>query len=358
MKRLTERNTSIKNQGIIISFFCYIIFSFFSDKASSGIRNGIEICLTVLIPSLFLMIWASSFFISCGFPPTFRKRINKFFSFSFGISGNSAEAVFSGLTGGYNIASKWAVKLMNRGIISREEAKRTAVYFTSPGISFCINVAGSSIYGCRNTGIRFLISSVLSSFICAFVSRRIKKQTVSFVPYSNSICLSQAMTDSVEAASGIIFNICSWVILYYGISPILGAVIKNRYFTEFVRLFGEVTSGISHSSSLYSQELSAFIVSFGGICILLQQLPDIIKLGINPFVFLLQRITISLISSGIFSLSLKIFPVSKAVYLHSEIIRPYSHSPFGAVCLMLLCSVFLLSIKNTHSNAIKLRKRP
>lgn len=357
MKKISELKSQLKHSGAIISFFCFFIFLIFPDEASSGIKKGIDICLNILIPSLFLLLCISSFFISCGLPSVVKDKINKPLNFFFGISANSAEVMTAGLTGGYNMATKWSVKLAEQGIISRDEAVRTAVFFTSPGLSFCINIAGSNIYSSKSLGIRFFISAVLSSLICAAVYQQIKKQKSNYIPYIKKTSVPQALTDSVEASSHIILNICAWVVLYYGICPLATKITGKSFISEFINLFGEVTSGIKTASTKYPAELSSFILSFGGICIFLQQLPDIIKLKINPLSFLFARITISTLSVILFSLSMFLFPISTSAFSPESKIRIVSHSPVGSFSLMLLCCVFILSVKNTHSNVIELHKK-
>ncbi len=351
----TEKK-SVSLYGTIAAISCFFLLTVFSEDISDGVKKGTDMCVNILIPSLFLMLCTSSFFISCGLPAGIKSRLDSPLNKLFGLSGNTAELILSGLTGGYNIASKGAVQLVEKNRITKNEAQRIAMFFSAPGISFCINVAGNSIYHSKAAGLRFFISSISGSILCAFIYRLFRKGDTGRLIQRESPSLSRALTESVENASAVILNICARVTLYYGISPVITALTGRGIVSELMSLLGEVTSGISYSAKNFSLEISAFVISFGGICILLQQLPDIMKLGINPLIFLTSRLAVSTVSSIIFSLSLLIFPLNAAVFSQQPEIHIFSRSPLGSVCLMLLCSVFLVTLKETHSDAVKRQK--
>lgn len=335
-----------------VSSVFLILCVFFSKEVTNGILDGLNACLNTIIPALFPYIMLSIFFTSCVFPKSIKKRLNAPLSFLFGISGNCVQSAVAGLVGGYNIASKSAVFLNENSKNDLTQSQILAIFFTNPGLSFCINIVGIGIYNSKSLGFKFYISSVLSSLICAFIYERFHSNKAEYIKDKNTeFLLPQALSNTVEATSRTIINICSWIISYYAIIPIIRKILLIKPLLTVINIFGEVSSGIVYTNS--SVYLTDFVLNFGGICIFLQQIPDIIKLKINPLKFLLARIIISSVGTLIYYIIELLFPSEIFTISNFSSVKVFSHSAVGSCALMFLCFVFLNSVtkrKNQQTN--------
>lgn len=315
-----------------------------------------EQCLELLIPSLFPMLVISSFFISCSLNNCVKKRLHSFFVLAFGLSGNASDSIIAGLTGGYNIASKGAVKLFKEGKITLKEAQRLCIFFTSPGLSFCINIAGNVIFRSTATGIRIYLCCVSANIICSILYRLISPLKPAFKENQEAVSFSVALCQGVESASRVLINICSWVCFYNVLYAVCENFAGKTAFFRLLSLLGEVSSGLLYSSVRFPLHISVFVLSFGGVCIFLQQLPDVSELKIHPLIFLSGRLSVSTISSLIFYFTEKLFPLSVASFSQDASVIPFSHSPTGSGALMVLCAVFLYSMSSLHKELINRHK--
>lgn len=336
----------LKNTGLLTSTLMLIFVLVFSREMSDGIKTGLRVCFETIIPALFPFLLISSFFLCCKIPDKVILFFDKPMKFLFGISGKSLQAVVAGLTCGYNVAAKNAVKLYGENVADLKQAQRTALFFTSPGISFCINIVGRGIYKSSEVGFKFYVSSIIASLACAAVYNIFFPNSPSLKLSRKNFSFSQALSDSVESASKTIIGICAWIILFYALLQAFNTANISPYVKSFMELFGEVTSGTAYAAEKYSTLVSAFVLNFGGICIFLQQIPDIVKLKIRLSAFLVSRIAVSLLGSVIFFISDYLFPTKFMSSASLTQTQAFSHSPVGSAALMLLCLIFLYCVAN------------
>lgn len=318
----------------------------FSREMSDGIKTGLRVCFETIIPALFPFLLISSFFLYCKIPDKIILFFDKPTKLLFGISGMSLFAVTAGLTCGYNIAAKNAVKQYGERVVDLKQAQRTALFFSSPGISFCINIVGRGIYQSSELGFKFYVSSVIASLACAAIYNIFCPHSPSLKLSDKDFSFSQALSDSVESASKSIIGICAWIILFYALLQAFNTANISPYIKSFMELFGEVTSGTAYAAENYSAFVAAFVLNFGGICIFLQQIPDIVKLKIKPSAFLASRIAVSFFGSVIFYISDYLFPTKFMSSASLPQAHAFSHSPIGSAALMLLCLIFLHCVAN------------
>lgn len=350
---MKKQETAIINKAApLISIFCYLLILSFSPDITKEVRGTIVFCLETIVPAMFTLLAFSYFILSFPLPVGMIKRTEKFLSPVFGLSGNCTQAVIIGLTGGYNISPTAAVKLLKSGHISLEQAKRLALFFSSPGFSFAVNITGISIYNSFSAGIKLFISGITADILISFIYNRIKKNNENSEPeLSKSTGLSEAFTDAVDSASVTIISICARIVIFSALKSVISSVLPFSFINTFLGLFSEVSSGVKFSKEHYSVTVTAFCLYFGGFSVFIQQLSDIRKLSINPFSYLFVRIVRSFSGTAVFSLVDYLFrekvPVSainKGVYVHSA-------NPLASFSLLLLCAVLISVIKKDLTDA-------
>lgn len=341
----------------IISFFCVLIISFNSREISEGITSAINMILNVTVPALFPVFTVSYFFLNSGLKESTRRKLHTVFFRSFGLSGNCMEAVLCGLTGGYNISLKAAVRLFNDKKISREEAQRLSLFFTCPGISFCLNIAGIAVYNSRLTGLFILISNILSSVISAAVFNLFKKNTPSYLPFNDKKSFSSALINAVNGSSSAIISVSFWIILFSAVNSVAVKLIKAPFITELLTLSGEVTASVFYASKHHSIYVLSFFLTFGGICIFLQQLPDLYTVGIPAIKFLSVRLIQSLLSTVILKIFLTFLPLLQFTSVPVYTFKAASGTFYASLSLFLLCAVTMMSNRYKEKHGIRQYKK-
>lgn len=347
---MKQNLTSFKRfTALIITLFCSLIFILFPTKIKDTVISSLEICLNTVFPAVFPMLIISYIFTGLGFSDAIKSKLHPLTVKAFGLSGNCTEAILSGMLCGYNSAAKIAVRLYKQEIITKEEAKRLSLFFSSPGISFCINIAGLSFFNNKYLGLEFLISSSLTCLISAITYNLFNTNKSSFKNIKQRDSVIDILIRSVSGASDAILSIVSWIIVFNIVIACFNAVTNEKLL--FIKLFGEAVSAVKFSSVNYPLYVSAFCLFFGGLSIFLQQLPDIASLGIHPTSFLLIRLCQATLCSVIQLLLLYIFPVTVNVS-NNITFHPFSHSSIGSFALLLLCYYLIKSLKETFTATI------
>ncbi len=339
----------MKNNKIAFIKFIFIILVTATvflnlQEITQGASQAVNVCINIIIPSLFPMLLITSIITSAEIPAELRKISHQLTCRAFGLSGNCLTSIITGLFCGYNCAVLSSLNLYNEKRITKEEAFRISVFFTSPGFSFCVIIAGVTFYNSYSIGILMLLSNISACIITAAIYNLlyIKKPITEAENINHKTKIS--LSENINMTTETLLRICSWVTLFYCFLPLLKKLTFFAPFSVIFSLFAEVTSGLSFSIKNYNIYAAVLSVSFGGICILLQQLPVLKKLDIKPAIMILSRIVISFLSCLLFYLFIKLFAVEiEAINMHSDI-NLYYNSFSGSLSLLLLCAVIICYI--------------
>lgn len=344
---------------VLILFLSAVIFS---EEIRNAVGDALRVCLDTLVPSLFPMLFISSLFSFLSFPDKPMRIIEKPMMKLFGLSGNSFLPLFLSLTQGFPIAAKTALSYNSNGRITEEEARTIALCFTCPGLSFSTAVTGRTVFGSTAAGYTVLISCILSDILLCIL---LKKHTKTSAPAkllsfsAEKISFSEMMIRSCNSASSAITGICSWVMLFSVISAVLKKLIPAGFVSDILTVFSEVTEAVLFAGRKKDLPLAAFSSAFGGLCIFCQLVPEIMQLGISPWIFLLIRFTGGLFSYITEKMILKLIPLSLSAAAQSFSASLSARSATGAASLMLLCLIFMFSLTNDNKNeSLRIKNLP
>ena len=89
--------------------------------AAQGVRDGIDLCITSVIPALFPFFAASQLLVSLGAAEVLGRGAGPLFRRLFGIGGAGASAFLLGLIGGYPVGAKTTESLVRQGLLPPED---------------------------------------------------------------------------------------------------------------------------------------------------------------------------------------------------------------------------------------------
>ena len=323
----------LKNNFIILKFkrnfisLLFLLFTIsiliFSNSNLSAVKSGITLWATSVVPSLFPFFVATELLMHTNIVYHIGNILNRFMKPLFNVRGEGAFAFVMGIISGYPIGAKIATNFRKEHICTKEECERLLSFTNNSGPLFIIGSVGILLY--RNTmiGLLLFITHLLASLSVGILFRFWKKNSHTDSYYSTSKAytenktqasfsnLGEILSESIVSSIKSILVIGGFVVIFSSIISILKSsgithmieIITTPFF-NFIHIspsfieplftgFFEITNGISTISNIACKKLSinilmtAFLLGFGGISVLLQVLSITSKsdLSIKPYIY-------------------------------------------------------------------------
>ncbi len=304
-----------------ISLMAYCIFH--AATAKNAVFQGIQRCLNVLVPSLFVTMAMSGLLIKCGFISSAGKLVSPVSRLIFGIEGESALIFLLSQICGYPVGARLLKIQFDDGRLSKKEAELLSCV--------CFGSGGAFVFGCtasdRRIGWLMLFSTFASNVLMLLLLRPLLKKYRSVPqPQENPDFPGNILIESVASAGKGMFEICCCVILFSVISAMLSVSGTAAAFLDVTAL-GNLSGA--------SVPMLTGLLAFGGICVFLQ-ISAIFrgKLSIVPII--LARICAGLVSFGICRLMLPIFLSGEAAVWASSVSLTSHSSPMPSLILIIM----------------------
>ena len=302
-------------KGILFVFLGTLLL-IFRDSAVSGMKLGIDICLNILVPSLFPFMVLSSVAVKCGI---FSGGTGKLFGKITGMPFAVLSVIIFGFTGGYPVGLNVAAELYENGVIDRRTVLRLSSFCVNAGPAFIITAVGTVIFGSSGAGYSLFfcvcISSVITGILASFFIKQDKStHTFKYVKQP----FSEALTESVESSCKKMFVMCAWVMLFSCFSGIINGF-HFGFLSDIWSVFSEVTAGVVSAEKIGGLPLTAACISSGGLCVMCQLLPTMKKCGVRVREYLTFRIVNSVISFILMKIILIISPLSVETFSYNNI---------------------------------------
>ena len=131
-------------EGLILFLMGASLF-LYPTQSAQGARVGVNLCLELLIPSLFPFFVLSSLFIATGFVQICSKPTEGMMRRVFGVSGPGAAAFCLGLIGGYPAGARAVAQLVEQSVCSQKEARRLSLFCNNCGPAFFLGAVGIGV---------------------------------------------------------------------------------------------------------------------------------------------------------------------------------------------------------------------
>ena len=253
-----------------------------AKTALSGAREGVELCLYTVLPSLF-PFFILSVLINRSF--TGRKiKILRPIGIACGIPEGAESLLLLGFLGGYPVGAQSIREAYEGKSLNRHDAHRMLGFCSNAGPAFIFGIAGSLFERKAIPWILWgihIISALLVGLILPHKTKHLVKMS-----QASPVTIPQAVERSMKT----IAVVCSWVIVFRVVLTFC-----QRWFLWLlpqqiqIGLVGllELSNGFIELHSVTSQGvrfiISAGILSFGGICVALQTVSITRELGTGMY---------------------------------------------------------------------------
>lgn len=186
-------------------------------QVAEATASALELCLFVLLPSLFPFFVLSSLLISSGVVQRLAPLLERPMQAVFGLSGSCAAPVLLGALGGYPIGARSTADLYLSGQCSLCEAMHLLRFCNNAGPAFLIGVVGGGLLQDPRTGVLLWLIHLFSAFTLSLSSFNrkdsVKAKSIT-ANTNNSASLLSTFLQSVADAFSSFLNICAFVILF------------------------------------------------------------------------------------------------------------------------------------------------
>ena len=254
---------------IFIIFLCaaFLFLTLLNPNASKcGITSGLLLCGNVIIPSLFpFMVFSQLLYNVIN---QFRFEKIKVFLFKvFKLDFNNLLIFFTSMIGGYPVGAKLINNAYIDKQISRHNAEILLPICVNAGPSFVVIAIGAAMLNSTVLGTILFFSELIACIELYLIFRKELNTDNISVKEPIRRSFSEIFVDSVADSCASIINICAFTATFSCIINVLKTIIKNKILISVITYPLEVSNTALNNKNIY---LLAFIIGFGGICVIFQ----------------------------------------------------------------------------------------
>lgn len=320
----------LKRKSISIIFIVFIVLLVvFSNSTFIATKNGLNLWSNNVVPSLFPFLVAVELLKHTNVIYYLNLYLDKYMRPLFNLPGISSFPFIMGILSGYPVGAKIVSDLYSNNACTKEEAERMIPFSNNSGPLFVVGTVGISFYSNSLLGFVLLFTHILASItigiISGIISRLTKVHTYSPSMYAFSknsdisyLELGKILSTSIISSIKTIFTIGGFVTLFSVIITILEKTkiviifsnlignllnIDSSIIASFITGLIEFTNGLSNLSTIHLKNISiniiisSFLISFGGISILLQVLSIISNQNLSIKKYVIFKILQAIISA-------------------------------------------------------------
>lgn len=293
--------------------FCLIVFSKSNIQA---VKNALNIWVNNVIPSLFPFFIATELLNHTNIPRIIGNLFNKIMRPIFNVPGIGAYALFMGIISGYPVGAKIVTNFRNQNLCTKEEAERLITFTNNSGPLFILGTVGITLFYDYSIGVLLLFTHILACITVGIIfkfwksNKKEKRNTDILNTNVTFNSLGEVLSKSLLSAINSILLIGGFIVLFGIVLSILQKTyilnllkipfipvfnllnIKNEFIIPILAGILELTNGVTSISTIPNKNLalniiiSAFLLGFGSISIMLQVLSIISKsdISIKPYI--------------------------------------------------------------------------
>ena len=294
----------------IIILLCITLFIINPKSCMQATSHGLHVWLVNVLPALFPFFILTRIIIALN--QTSIPVLDKFTTKCFHTQ-NAGLVYFLSLLSGYPVGAKMTSDYYSLGAIDKTTATKMFSFCSTSGPMFIVGTVGIGVFKDAKIGYILLLGHILGSFLNGLLYRG---KTIPINQFRSNITktsLNDIMYDSIVSillvGGYIIFSSVTIELLQISnILPALTTLICKipcfDYEVVYASLCGliEITNGLILIGKIAINlplqiVLASIIIAFSGVCIMLQSLAFLNKIGIKKSTVMLQKFTQTLFSA-------------------------------------------------------------
>lgn len=295
---------TIKRLKYVILCLCITLFGaaliIYPERYAAACLEGFVLWAECVLPSLFPFVVLSLVFIKTGIADRASLPLKRAMN-ALNLPKNAAVCFLLSVCSGYPAGSRMVAEFYENGALTKEDCKKIAPLCSTSGPLFIIGSVGYKMFGDKLLGVKIFAAHVLAVLIFSLIYCRFCKKT-QHVPPKRVKPAGNILYDSFYGAIVSVAVAGGFIAFFYVVAKFLQDFYILLPLEKFFGLFmeesaakacclglAEVTTGcryLAASPSPVKGALAGFMITFGGISILAQQLAYLIKTGVKPIKFI------------------------------------------------------------------------
>lgn len=238
-----------------------------SPWVGEGIRRGLAVCASVMIPSLFLFLILSDFVARTRVGRMLERPMKNVAKYLYRCPPELAPAILMSWIGGYPAGARVLAGMVERGALTREDAGRALTFCVNSGPAFLVAVVGAGVFRSAKWGFFLFGCQLLAG---AATGRLLCRGPIRVRGEKRGSCLPPAagFVQAVTSATGGMLSICAFVLVFSALCRLLEGV---GLLSAAGRWLSGITGGVLTPQGAVC--LCSGFLEIGGGCALAQGLP-------------------------------------------------------------------------------------
>jgi len=368
------KSRSVIVSGIVICMIVCILV--FSSASSKGIVSGLEYSSKLLIPSLFPFMVLSGFIIRSGISVYLGKLTAPLTTHVFRLPEKASAAVLLSFIGGFPVGAKCVRLLYDKGDINSCQAEQMMLFCICSGPAFLITGVGTIMLGNSVSGLILYVSQLLSGLILGILSGIIYRdsdmsESAERKEYEKGGYINDFICSCSDGAVSVI-NLVSLVVFFSmflsvaeetGLSGLLYSLLKMLGADHSLAdcafpIISEVTTACNRiCQGGCPLSMLSLAAGFGGLCVHFQIFALLGDMKVSRLKIIAFRFINAFLSSVITEIICCFYvPSVSAFALYGNEVKLSSATIAGTAALIIMCAVFLLSLKGSELKRTIIRK--
>lgn len=324
----------LADAAICICLFAVLMaLVIFPEESISAAGGGLQLCGSVIVPSLFPFFVISSLIIELGTAEKLGRIIAPVTGRLFNIGPASSAALILGFAGGYPVGAKSVASLYESRCIGRDEAERMLAFCNNSGPAFILGIVGAGVFESAKIGLIIYTCHIAAAVITGILFRSYGSgRSSGRYTTSGDTNFPRAFIASVTSSVRSTVNICGFVIFFAviirllhlaGVIPAFSNLIGHslsplgfdrqwaeRLLTGLLELSSGVWTLKSASGPLAPRmAMAAFMLGWAGLSIQCQTLSFITESGLSVRTFFLGKFLHGCLAAVLTALAAVLIPV-------------------------------------------------
>lgn len=306
-------------------------------------KSAVELCLTVVVPSLFPFFICSGLFVALGLAYWVGRALSPIMRPLFRVPGSGALAFVLGIVSGYPVGAKCAVDLYRSGECTKTEAERLLAFCNNSGPLFIMGAVGVGMLQNPQIGrvlyLSHLLSALVTGLLFRFYGRDIQNSRA--LPPSKPQEIESvgiALGDVISGAVDTMLKVCAFVLVFSVFGALLPQIPQRGVIYGFLEITGGIRAWIAGGAGrTFFLPAISFFLAFSGISVLLQVSSIVTPGGLSMFPYVVGKLIQGGQSFLITILLLRWIPVDTAAFsAHYVIPVQVIPTPWNAFLLSLI----------------------